>query len=113
MHFKLLFHENTTICTVYVPAQCRSAVFLAAKPRHEVYEKITVRAFELVDKKGVVRVAIQSYDDGEVVFRMKDAKGTIRVKMGAGEDGSGLVLLNDATEPEFMPWPKRKALALP
>ncbi|WP_162793693.1 hypothetical protein [Runella rosea] len=86
--------------------------FLAAKPRHEVYEKITVRAFELVDKKGVARVSIQSYDDGEVVLRMKDAKGTIRLKMGASEDGSGLVLLNDATEPGIHALAQKKGTSI-
>ncbi len=72
--------------------------FLAAKPRHEVYEKITVKEFELVDSKGVPRVTINAYDDDEVILRMKDKTGTIRVKMGAGKTGSGLVLLNDKTE---------------
>ena len=74
-------------------------LFIAARPKSEVVDKISVKEFELLDKNGNQRVSIKVEDSGEVVFRMKDAKGTIRVKMGAGEDGSGLVLLDDATNP--------------
>lgn len=86
--------------------------FLAAKPRQEVFEKISVKEFELVDSKGVPRVTINSYDDGEVVLRMKDKKGTIRIKLAANEEGSGLVLLNDATEPGVQVLSKKKGTSL-
>ena len=70
-------------------------LFIASRPPQDTFDKITVREFELVDKDGTPRVTIQSYPDGEVVFRLKDEKGLVRVKLGAGEEGSGIVLLND------------------
>jgi hypothetical protein len=74
-------------------------LFIAAKPSDQVVDKLTVREFELVDKKGTNRVSIKTEDDGSIIFRMKDSKGTIRVKIGADENGSGLVLLNAGTNP--------------
>ena len=70
-------------------------LFIASRPPQDTFDKITVREFELVDKDGTPRVTIQSYPDGEVVFRLRDDKGLVRVKLGAGEGGSGFVLLND------------------
>lgn len=70
-------------------------LFIAARPSHETFDKITVREFELVDQNGVKRVTIETYPEGEVVFRLRDDKGMIRLKMAAGEDGSGIVLLNN------------------
>ena len=70
-------------------------LFIASRPRQDTFDKITVREFELVDLKGEQRVTIQTYPDGEVVFRLRDQKGMVRVKLEAAEDGSGLVLLND------------------
>jgi len=70
-------------------------LFIASRPPQDTFDKITVREFELVDENGTPRVSIQSYPDGEVVFRLKDDKGLVRVKLGAGEEGSGFVLLND------------------
>lgn len=73
-------------------------LFIAAKPRIDIFEKIRVKEFELVDNVGTVRAAIKVEPDGEVMFRLRDKTGTIRVKLGANEDGSGLVLLNNSTE---------------
>ena len=60
---------------------------------------LRAQKLELVDRGGVVRASLVTYDDGAVVFRLMDEKGTIRVKLGAGKDGSGLVLANEKTEP--------------
>ncbi|WP_394993077.1 hypothetical protein [Emticicia sp.] len=73
-------------------------LFFAAKPSPDVFEKIRVKEFELVDNAGTVRAAIKVEPDGEVILRLRDKTGTIRVKLGANEDGSGLVLLNNSTE---------------
>jgi hypothetical protein len=70
-------------------------LFIASKPNQDTFDKITVREFELVDQRGIKRVTIEAYSEGEVVFRLKDAKGNITVKLDAGEEGSGLVLLED------------------
>lgn len=58
------------------------------------------RALELVDQRGQIRARLNVEPGGEVVFRLLDDRGTIRVKLGADEEGSGLLLANDATEPD-------------
>lgn len=73
-------------------------LFIAASPHQQDFEKIRVKEFEVIDSKGVVRAAIKTEPDGEVMLRLRDKTGTIRVKLGATEQGSSLVLLNDATE---------------
>lgn len=73
-------------------------LLIAASPDHQDFEKIRVKEFEVIDKKGIMRAAIKVEPDGEVMLRLRDKTGTIRVKLGANEQGSGLVLLNDATE---------------
>ena len=74
-------------------------VFIASKPTHQTFDKISVHEFELVDKDSVERASIKVEDDGEVILRLKDRTGAIRLKMGADEDGSGLVLLDSNTDP--------------
>lgn len=73
-------------------------LFIAASPHQQDFDKIRVKEFEVIDSKGVVRAAIKTQPDGEVMLRLRDKTGTIRVKLGATEHGSSLVLLNDATE---------------
>lgn len=87
---------------------------LAAQPRQQVFEKISVKEFEVVDNKGIPRFTITTTGDetNEVVLRMKDQQGTIRVKMGANQDGSGLVLLNNDTEVGFHALAKAKGTTL-
>lgn len=87
---------------------------LAAQPRQQAFEKISVKEFEVVDNKGIPRFTVTTTGDetNEVVLRMKDQKGTIRVKMGASQDGSGLVLLNNDTEVGFHALAKAKGTTL-
>lgn len=73
-------------------------LFIAAKPSPDVFEKIRVKEFELIDNKGTVRAEMKVEPDGEVMLRLRDKTRTIRVKLGATEDGSSLVLLNNSTE---------------
>ena len=74
-------------------------LFIAASPRHDSFDKISVKEFEVINSSGKQRASIKVEEDGEVVFRLHDAQGTIRVKVGAGENGSGLVLLDGDTNP--------------
>jgi hypothetical protein len=91
---------------------CTLFLISASHTNQQHFDKITVKEFELVDSNGQKRVSIQTYDDGEVVFRLMDKKGTIRVKMGASEDGSGLVLLDDSTNVGIHALAKKKGTTL-
>lgn len=74
-------------------------ILFAFRNEQTIFDKITVREFELVDSQGNRRASIKVEPEGEVVFRMMDSEQTIRIKMGAGADGSGLVLLDGNTNP--------------